>query len=322
MTWRFGRRVVDGLLVLTLAIGVDASAFASPITQIVAFGDSLSDTGNDLIAYGTPQPPYYQGRFSNGPNWIDGLAGKLGVADPQPSLAGGTNFAYGGATATSINTGVPDLGQQVQQYLAGSPTANPHALYTVLMGANDFFGGVSDPSGPASAVNSALTSLVGAGAKNILVSYLPPQGATPLIQSEGPADVAAINALDVAFNNDISADVIALRAANPAVTISVLDLYSLTNTLLANPGAYGITNTTDEGINAPPGTNLNQYLFWDDVHPTAAGHALIADDALAVVPEPPPLALAAFAVLGVVLLCRGAGGVTTLQRGGDGRAET
>ena len=103
MTTRFRRSVVRGLLVLLLVTPVAAPAFASPITQIVAFGDSLSDTGNDLIAFGSPQPPYYQGRFSNGPNWIDDLAGKLGVPDPQPSLAGGTNYAYGGATATAIN---------------------------------------------------------------------------------------------------------------------------------------------------------------------------------------------------------------------------
>jgi outer membrane lipase/esterase len=162
--------------------------------------------------------------------------------------------------------------------------------------------------GPASAVNAALTSLIGAGAKNILVSYLPPQGVTPLIQSEGPAAVAAIDALDVAFNNDIAADVTALRAANPGVTINVLDLYSSTTAILANPGAYGFTDTTDEGINAPPGANLNQYLFWDDVHPTAAGHELIADYAFAAVPEPATLTLACFAALGIGLLRYRAGG--------------
>jgi len=300
------RSVVRGLLIFSWAIGLAAPALASPITQIVAFGDSLSDTGNDFIASGgtSPAPPYYEGRFSNAPNWIDDLAAKLGVPDPQPSLAGGTNYAYGGATATSINQGVPDLGQQVQQYLTASPTANPHALYTVLMGANDFFGGVNNASGPANAVNAALTSLIGAGAKNILVSYLPPQGVTPLIQSEGPAAVAAINALDVAFNNDISADVIALRAANPGVTLSVLDLYSSTNAIIANPGAYGFTNTTDEGINAPPGTNLNQYLFWDDVHPTAAGHELIADNAFAALPEPSTFTMAGLGLVACALWSR------------------
>jgi phospholipase/lecithinase/hemolysin len=287
-----------------LVIPIAGPAFGSQITQIVAFGDSLSDTGNDLIAYGSPQPPYYDGRFSNGPNWIDDLAAKLGVPDPQPSLAGGTNYAYGGATATLQNTGVPDLGQQVQQYLTTSPTANPHALYTVLMGANDFFGGVTDTAAVAQAVDSSLSTLISAGAKNILVSNLPPQGITPLIQSEGPAAVAAIDALDVAFNNDLAADVSALRAANPGVTISLLDLYSLTNQLFNDPGAYGFTNTTDEGINAPPGTNLNQYVFWDDVHPTAAAHALIADDAFAVLPEPATLTLAAFAACAGVVMGR------------------
>jgi phospholipase/lecithinase/hemolysin len=304
MSFRQSRRVVRGLLAFSLAFAFAESTLASPITQIVAFGDSLSDTGNDLIAFGSPQPPYYDGRFSNGPNWIDDLAAKLGVPDPQPSLAGGTNYAYGGATATSLPTGVPDLAQQVQQYLTNSPTANPHALYTVLMGANDFFGGVTDATGPANAVNSALSTLISAGAKNILVSYLPPQGITPLIQSEGPAAVAAIDALDVAFNNDISADMIALRAANPSVTISVLNLYATTTALFADPGAYGFTNTTDEGINAPPGANLNQYVFWDDVHPTAAAHALIADDAFAALPEPATLTLASFALFAMALSSR------------------
>ena len=183
------------------------------------------------------------------------------------------------------------------------------------MGANDFFGGVTDASGPANAVNAALTSLIAsAGAKNILVSYLPPQGATPLIQSEGPAAVSAIDALDVAFNNDIAADVTALRSANPGVTISVVDLYASTNAILANPGAYGFTNTTDEGINAPPGANLNQYLFWDDVHPTAAAHELIADSAFAALPEPATLTLACFAAFGIGLLYHGGGRPPVLRR--------
>ena len=97
---------------------------------------------------------------------------------------------------------------------------------------------------------------------------------------------------------------LALRQANPGVTISVLDLYATTNAIFANPGAYGFTDTTDEGINAPPNTNLNQYVFWDDVHPTAAAHALIGDAAFAAVPEPATLTLACFAALGICLSSR------------------
>jgi phospholipase/lecithinase/hemolysin len=287
--------VVRGLLAVSLISWWTSAVAAGPsYDQIIAFGDSLSDTGNDLIAFGSPQPPYYQGRFSNGPIWLDYLATKLGVPDPQPSLAGGTNYAYGGATASSAlsPSNIPYLGQQVQMYLQNSPKADPNALYTVLAGANDFFGGQTNPAIPANAVDAALSTLIAAGAKNILVSNLPPQGITPDIRAQGPAAVAAIDALDVAFNADLAADVASLKAANPGVSISLLDLYSLTNTVLRDPGAYGFTDTTDEGILAGPNANLNQYLFWDDVHPTTAGHALIADAAFsAIVPEPAGLTL-------------------------------
>jgi phospholipase/lecithinase/hemolysin len=62
------------LLTLFLIQGFQVSVVhAGAITEIVVFGDSLSDTGN-LFAYEKmmnlpllpPSPPYYQGRFSNG----------------------------------------------------------------------------------------------------------------------------------------------------------------------------------------------------------------------------------------------------------------
>jgi PhoPQ-activated pathogenicity-related protein len=177
---------------------------AGPLySQIIAFGDSLSDTGNDSILSNetSPPPPYYDGRFSNGPNWIDQFASLLGVADPQPSLSGGTDYAYGGATAGSTYQGVPDLGEQVQTYLQNSPQADSKALFTVLAGANDFFYGQTNPLLVANSVDAALTSLINAGAEHILVSNLPPQGATPLFLAEGPAVSAAIDALDVELSS-------------------------------------------------------------------------------------------------------------------------
>jgi GDSL-like Lipase/Acylhydrolase len=70
-----------------------------------SIGDSLSDAGNDYIADGGTDPvePYWGGRFSNGRTWVEDLSLKLGLEALTPSLAGGQDFAFGGAE-TGPNT--------------------------------------------------------------------------------------------------------------------------------------------------------------------------------------------------------------------------
>ena len=66
---------------------------------------------------------------------------------------------------------------------------------------------------------------------------------------------------------------------------------SLFNQAIANPAAFGLTNVTDSAApGLEPGdssyntgqivSNPNQYLFWDDLHPTATVHAELAQYAL------------------------------------------
>ena len=86
---------------------------AASFDQIVVFGDSLSDNGNVSIATNNQFPglELRSRRFTDGPNttpstsgpqglWVEQLATRLGVASPQPALAGtgGTNFAFASAT--------------------------------------------------------------------------------------------------------------------------------------------------------------------------------------------------------------------------------
>ncbi|KAG2437168.1 hypothetical protein HXX76_005832 [Chlamydomonas incerta] len=67
-----------------------------PQVELAVFGDSLSDTGNTFRAAGVPQADlYYQGRYSNGPVWIDYLS--AAVANTTQLTV--RNYAYGGATA-------------------------------------------------------------------------------------------------------------------------------------------------------------------------------------------------------------------------------
>jgi phospholipase/lecithinase/hemolysin len=68
---------------------------AAGIERLYVFGDSLSDTGNVYRATGRttpPDPPYFRGRFSNGPVWVEHLGARSGVKPERRR-----NFARGGA---------------------------------------------------------------------------------------------------------------------------------------------------------------------------------------------------------------------------------
>ena len=102
----------------------------SGLGHLFVFGDSVVDGGNAGLrtaqeSGGTitfPPPPYADGRFSNGPTSVEYLWNRFNPSDPfysssnpsapfRPSLAGGTNFAIGGASSgVGNNNGVsPDL---------------------------------------------------------------------------------------------------------------------------------------------------------------------------------------------------------------------
>src|SRR5262245_1866124 len=78
------------------------AALAGPFSNLVVFGDSLSDVGNISNAtFGTnPGPYYWNGRFSNGPVYTETLATGLGLPAMARSTAGGNDYAYGGAQTT------------------------------------------------------------------------------------------------------------------------------------------------------------------------------------------------------------------------------
>ena len=166
----------QGLLASIVGMGLFAAnthaAVALPATtysDLVIFGDSLSDTGNVLSLtslYGPAPFPSYPGaagRFSNGPAWTEYLASGLGFASSaSPSNRfydgtnvipigplGGKNYAYGGARTGLGGSAGPTTGLAGQliawdnatTILTANPqltrAADPNALYVIMAGAND-----------------------------------------------------------------------------------------------------------------------------------------------------------------------------------------
>jgi outer membrane lipase/esterase len=179
---------------------------AESFTALVAFGDSLSDTGN-------------AGRFSNGPVWVEHLAKSLGLP-LRPSRAGGTNHAVGGARAVG---GPNELRAQVRGYLAErGGSADPRALYTVWAGGNDLlaagFASGPDTAGraAAAAVGEAVAALGAAGARTVLVPNLPDIGITPALQAVGPAAAAQARRRSLAYDDALAQVLDRVAAATPA----------------------------------------------------------------------------------------------------------
>ncbi|MDH3637232.1 MAG: SGNH/GDSL hydrolase family protein [Gammaproteobacteria bacterium] len=299
-------------MVLALSVSV---AQAGSFNELVAFGDSLSDTGNLTSVFGIPLAPYAAGRFSNGPIWIDHLASNLGLSSLN-SEGGGTNYAWAGATSGPGGTfGVPfSLLDQSTTYLTDvGGAANPNALYSIWIGGNDVLNAaVGDPIGAiadqaAANVASVITDLAAADAMTFLVPNLPDIGLTP--SSSGDAALAAYRSdLTAAYNLALAMTLVDLETSL-GVNIIAFDVAALFAQLVTDPGSFGFTNATDmcwTGSVLGPGTGTqcadpDSYVFWDDVHPTAAAHAVLGDMAFSqVVPIPAAVWLFGSALLGLI----------------------
>jgi thermolabile hemolysin len=187
-----------------------------PVRRMVIFGDSLSDTGRlKKRLHVFPGEPYWLGRFSNGPNWVDYLAASTGLSMQ--------NHAYGGASVTMhekmpgeelfarIKQGgqllvTGSLEQQVDDYINrnlgnGHVQQPDRTVFVIWAGANDYiwkepFTGaittfLNSPRGAAgyepvvdevvTAMGVQINKLYAAGARRFLIVNLPDLGKSPVV---------------------------------------------------------------------------------------------------------------------------------------------
>jgi outer membrane lipase/esterase len=310
------------LLLLALLPPLGRSAHAGPsFSGLYVFGDSLSDSGNLFLATSGAIPPpslgYAAGRFTNGPNYADDLAVRLGLA-LGPSLAGGSNFAWGGARAGTIGdgppTGVPALLDQVGAFIAPpGPSADPGALYVVFAGGNDIRAAliqlaINQALVPAMLneallnIGTAIAELALEGAHDFLVPNLPDLSLIPGLAGN-PLGQAAALSLVTAFNAGLDQ----ILDGEPALLhITRFDTFGFLHGFIAAPPA-GITDLTNAClVGGVACADPDSHLFWDDLHPTRVAHAALAEAQLMAVPEPGLFMLLCLAAIGLMLRTRGA----------------
>ncbi len=273
------------------AISLTSKAATPTFTHLYVFGDSYCDVGNDFIATGGAEPaaPYYAGRFSNGPIWVDHVSGFLGLGALKPYLAGGTDFAFGGAEVTSpvftpFGT-IPSVPQQVALYLqATGGKADPNGLYIIEGGGNDILNAVSVSPQQlgfeiALGISESELLLRQAGARYFLIPNLFNVGLLPAATGNTAFATAATNATNQSLNN-----LLALEGLLQGIRIVRLDVFSMESAVGTDPTHFGFTNLTSACTSLPSVINPapavcpdpDHTFFWDIEHPTEFGHAFFA----------------------------------------------
>lgn len=278
------------LAALTLAAAsVAGAASAQTYDRLVVFGDSLSDNGNLYLATGgstPPSPPFGAGRFSNGPVFTERLG--FDAANFMGPVTGSINYAFGGAR-TDSQASPPGMRAQLGQYLQRGGTFGSNDLVSVLGGANNIFQGL--PAAGASAnptaaiapvaqsaaadINFIVNGIAQAGAGTVLVTNLPKLSITPQFRGTPAAPLADYAV--TTFNGALLTGLTATAAAQQGTNIILMDLFKVGDVVAANPSAFGVSNVTQACFDgASLCSNPDDYFYFDGVHPTAKGHAVIA----------------------------------------------
>ena len=297
---------------ITALLMLTAPAIATD--RIAVFGDSISDTGNVFALTGMvstrpynasniPDAPYSIGglNFSNGHIWIWEVSRKMNnVVDVSAALRAPpafNNYAFGGARARDGVSPVPSLSQQIGLYLGSHGNASGTRQFIVI-GGNDVRDAISAylTDGPVAAgqiildavtaVSDNIQSLAASGAQDFMVGNVPDLGKVPAVTALGPLASELASTLTMQFNDALELTLAGLETGM-GLNITRLDLFSFINSVVNDPGAYGLLNVTDSCV--MPAVQVgaicdypDSYLFWDGIHPTRAAHLLIANEALGV----------------------------------------
>ena len=327
------KKLLASLCFASVSLLLSSGAHASLFSNVFIFGDSLSDSGNNAAVLAPnitlpsdvvnnsfiPTFTYASGTYSNGPVWASTFASTLGL-NAAPALAGGTNWAFGGARTGPPSNNLfspfpPSLLTQTGAFLASNGGVAPaDALYVVAGGGNNArdalgaLGACALALNPAACANAAITGaatqfatdtanivngLRNAGARRIIVWDVPNLGNAPAVRAGGAASIGAALLVANAMNNAL------LSTLNFDANVELFDIFGLGAIISANPAAYGLTNVVDACAAQGAACDPSTYLFWDGIHSTSAGQRIIAEAMLATVPEPATLVLLALGLLGI-----------------------
>lgn len=259
---------------------ISTLAAAANLSNIVVFGDSLSDMGN--LYKSTNQqlpssPPYFEGRFSNGPVWIEQL---LTLQFPEREKLPLENYAFGGAVAAGDESSM-NLGMEITMYLNGhDQKADPKNLYIIWIGSNDYLKAENVSQDTVKQVNqqikNGMNQLIKKGARYFLVLNLPDIGKSP--KARAALAMEKFSNITERHNKKLAKVVSSMNKKVDVMALYV-DVNAEFSRLMEQPEQAGFENVVDNCLeqNSEDRTSCENWFFFDSLHPTTKTHGLIAE---------------------------------------------
>jgi hypothetical protein len=263
------------LTVCLLLFGLVALPTQAAFSSLHVFGDGICGTTN-----GPGVAPYYGKRLCNGRVWVELLAQWQGL-----TYESNKNWSYYGHYSSN-------MAQHILSY--PPPTDTSNALFVVWACDADFVWNVQNYGTNivqwTNSINRTLTNYFTIitnlyYAKNVRTLVMPNTVdliKVPNFQGYSSASTF-IRQQTLNFNGRFASMLSNVTASLPGLDIHSPDIFSLLDNVVSNPTNYGlmkpntsvIQDLTDWSLNGP-GTN---YVFWDDLNPTAKFQMWIADAA-------------------------------------------
>jgi phospholipase/lecithinase/hemolysin len=274
-------------------------------SAVVVFGDEKSDNGNTFNQYLFPvSPPYWNGRFSNGPVWSEYLASEFKlIARPEtnptydkkslflnfatayavvnPSNATGMFYAYGGPQANGItNFKVSTLSQQIDAYLKVNRAYKRNTIAVMWIGMHDLESStcLKNTSGCMNTViemiEQSIERLYSEELRYFVILTIPDVSRAPAIQNYfSTQDITTFKNIVRTYNGQYYAMQAELQQKYPKMKIIIFNISDFNNPLytqLADPsGRICYTGTYYyNNTQNPPCKDVANYYWWDGYDPT------------------------------------------------------
>lgn len=270
------RRAVTLSLLLFAAI-----AYAQPVSKLIIFGDSLSDNGNSYEYSHHQKPPksfYYEGRYSDGPIWIDYVLKQLFENNPHPSIL---NYAFGGAGVLYSKSQSFTLSQEIDSYLLTHHSTDPDSWFVVWIGSNDYFLNPDMTETMSkkivAEISRNLLRLAQHDAHHIIIVAMPDLGLSPFANDlELQPQLSAISSR---HNHLLQENILSLRTRFPKTDWQFVDMNPLLTQIMRHPKQYGFLHTVKRCLEPGPNhgkLNCANFVFFDQLHPTTQIHKIFS----------------------------------------------